>query len=167
MDAGKVRHRALDQMSSVIALIAVTVLAVGCAQEKRAVGAAPPSTPPTGPNDPRAARIEANVFEVSEGGRQFRWAGCDQCHGSTAAGFARLDDPAWRCGGDVARIYASIAQGCGQGMPAYGGRLTSEQIWRLAAYAKGLPKIDPHKRQRGDNALAGEPGGRQWKGPPT
>lgn len=166
MDAGKVRHRAVDQIGA-IALVMAAVLAGACTPEKRLVGPAPPSTPPTGPDDPRAARIQANVFEISEGGRQFRWAGCGQCHGNSASGFARLDDAAWRCGGDVSRIYASIANGCRPGMPAFGDRLSSEQIWRLAAYVKSLPKLDPHKRQRGDNALAGEPDGRQWKGPLT
>lgn len=67
----------------------------------------------------------------------------------------------------MSRIYASIAHGCGPGMPAFGDRLTPEQIWRLAAYVKSLPKLDPRQRQRGDNALAGEPDGRQWKGPLT
>ena len=164
MDAGKVRHRAGYRAFGVVAL---ALLAMACAPEKRAIGPALPSTPPTGPDDPRAARIEANVFEVAEGGRQFRWAGCGQCHGPDAAGFARLDDQTWRCGGGVTRIYASIAQGCGAAMPAFENRLTSEQVWRIAAYVKSLAELDRHKRARGDNALAGEPDGALWKGPVT
>jgi cytochrome c oxidase cbb3-type subunit 3 len=167
MDGAKVRHRRLDRVSSVIVSVVLVAMASGCAPEKRAVGPTPPHTPPNGQDDPRAARIEANAFEVSEGGRQFRWAGCGQCHGNDAVGAARLDDPAWRCGGATTRIYVSIAEGCGVGMPAYGARLTSEQIWRLAAYVRSLPKTDPQKRRRGDNALGGEPDGQQWKGPLT
>jgi cytochrome c oxidase cbb3-type subunit 3 len=168
MDTAKVRHRtSRDIAARLLSAALLAGLIGGCEAEKRALGPTVPATPPTTLNDPRAARIETNAFEISEGGRQFRWAGCGQCHGLQAPAPALLTDQAWRCGGATTQIYRSIAQGCGAGMPAYGATLTSEQIWRIAAYVHSLPKTDRTKQLRGDNALAGEPEGETWKGPIT
>src|ERR1041384_6191560 len=81
----------------------------GCQVEKREIGPAPPVTPPTGPGDGRASHFEANRYEMSEGGRMFRWFGCDGCHTDPAPGYLDLADAAWRRGGSVAEIYAAIA----------------------------------------------------------
>ncbi len=168
MDVAEVRHRTTRRLVARLApAVLLAALIAGCGAEKRSVGPSVPSTPPTSQSDPRAAMIETNAFEISEGGRQFRWAGCGQCHGSQTIGPARLDDGGWRCGGATTQIYRSIAEGCGSQMPAYGAKATPEQIWRMAAYVRSLGKTDPKKRLRGDNALEGEPNGASWKGPLT
>ncbi len=168
MGAAKVRRHATPvSKPRTLILCGLAALLAACGAEKRHVGAAVPLTPPILADDPRAAGLETNAFEISEGGRQFRWTGCGQCHGDQAQGAARLDDDAWRCGATTTQIYRSIAQGCGAAMPAYAARATPDQIWRIAAYVHSLPKTDAKKRRRADNALAGEPEGATWKGPLT
>ncbi|CAN5363984.1 hypothetical protein BH10PSE4_BH10PSE4_22780 [soil metagenome] len=168
MDAVKVRRHATPVSKLCTPLMCVlALLLVGCGAEKRHLGAAVPLTPPILADDPRAAGLETNAFELSEGARQCRWAACGQCHGSQAQGAARLDDDAWRCGGTTTQIYRSIAQGCGAAMPAYAAKATPDQIWRMAAYVHSLSRTDAKKRRRADNALAGEPQGSTWKGPLT
>ena len=156
MGAAKVRRHATPvSKPRTLILCGLAALLAACGAEKRHVGAAVPLTPPILADDPRAAGLETNAFEISEGGRQFRWAGCGQCHGDQAQGAARLDDDAWRCGATTTQIYRSIAQGCGAAMPAYAARATPDQIWRIAAYVHSLPKTDAKQRRRADNARLG------------
>lgn len=49
-----------------------------------------------------------------------------------------LMDPKWRYGGRIDQIAASIAEGRPNGMPAWRTKLTSGQIWQLAAYVRSL-----------------------------
>ena len=49
-----------------------------------------------------------------------------------------LMDGKWRYGGRIDQIAASIAEGRPNGMPAWRGRLTDDQIWQLAAYVRSL-----------------------------
>jgi cytochrome c oxidase cbb3-type subunit 3 len=52
-------------------------------------------------------------------------------------GPALMDDE-WRYGGRIDQIAATIAEGRPNGMPAWRGKLTSDQIWKLAAYVRTL-----------------------------
>jgi cytochrome c oxidase cbb3-type subunit 3 len=141
-----------------------TLWIAGCGAEKRAVGPAVPSSAPIGAYDPRAAFYETNAFQLSEGGRLFQWQGCGECHTETAPGAARLTDDSWRYGGTTTAIYASIEHGRAAGMPGYGATISSEQIWQLAGYVHGLPKLTPAKRLRAAAAQQGEPQGKHWTG---
>jgi cytochrome c oxidase cbb3-type subunit 3 len=143
---------------------ACAVTLAGCEVEKRALQPQAPLTPPTGPADARAKLYESNRYEVSEGGRAFRWAACDSCHTDPAPGYLDLNDDAWRQGGSVPAIYNSIANGA-PGMPAYGARLTPQQIWRLSGYVHGLHELKPEVRRRNASAQQGEPSGSNWPGP--
>ena len=49
-----------------------------------------------------------------------------------------LMDDEWRYGGRIDQIAASIAEGRPNGMPAWRGKLTNDQIWDLAAYVRTL-----------------------------
>jgi cytochrome c oxidase cbb3-type subunit 3 len=49
----------------------------------------------------------------------------------------------WRYGGRIDQIYASIAQGRPNGMPAWQDSLQPQQIWELAAYVKSLSTPGP------------------------
>jgi cytochrome c oxidase cbb3-type subunit 3 len=54
-------------------------------------------------------------------------------------------DDEWRYGGRIDQVAASIADGRPNGMPAWGTKLTPDQIWDLAAYVRslsGLPSKD-------------------------
>ena len=49
-----------------------------------------------------------------------------------------LMDDEWRYGGRIDQIAASIAEGRPNGMPAWRDKLTSDQIWQLAAYVRTM-----------------------------
>jgi cytochrome c oxidase cbb3-type subunit 3 len=148
-----------------IAAVLCAVLLCGCGAEKRAVGPGLPLTAPTGKADPRARLYEQNAYQVSEGGRMFRWQGCDGCHTETAPGAANLTDPQWRYGGATTDLYTSIAMGRPNGMPAYDGKIAPEQIWQIAGYLHGLPELPKDRRLRQSSDQQGEPQGSQWTGP--
>lgn len=99
--------------------------------------------PPPGP-DP-ATRVASNPFagrraaEV-EGRRLFVWYNCAGCHGDHGGGGMgpSLRDPVWIYGSAEAQIFSSIAEGRAHGMPSWGTKLPSEQIWKLVTYIKTL-----------------------------
>lgn len=142
-------------------IAALCLAATGCSAEKRQVGPQPPLTPPWTSNDPRAPILETNVFEVSEGGRLFRWYACGNCHTDGAAGaanLARTDGPPRT----LVQLYGAIADGPAH---AYDDKIGAQQIWRLAAYVKSLPSTPDHKRRRASADQQGEPQGEAWTGP--
>lgn len=96
----------------------------------------PPSPPPT---DPRGRHYESNAYDINQGQRLYRWFNCNGCHaaGGGDAGPA-LMDAEWRYGGDIEHIYDSIAHGRPNGMPAFGDKIPSQQIWQLSAYVRSL-----------------------------
>jgi cytochrome c oxidase cbb3-type subunit 3 len=118
-----------------------------------------PGAPSAPPGDPRGAQYEHNAYHIGQGQRLFRWFNCVGCHanGGGDIGPPLMDDQ-WRYGGDMQHIYASIAQGRPNGMPAFGGRIPQQQIWQLAAYVRSLsgnaPKDAVPSRNEG---LSGPP----------
>lgn len=138
-----------------VCLLAALCLA-GCAREKRPIGPQPPLTPPASADDPRAKTIESNAFLISEGGRLFRWHGCDRCHAPASPGPVDLG------GGETVAMYRAISDGPPH---AYAGKITVQQMWSLAAYIHSLPKTPPSKQRRGaaDQTGEGQPG--RWEGP--
>ena len=123
-------------------LLASVALA-GCEPEKRDIGPSPPVTPPITEQDPRSDLYQKNAWQISQGGRLFSWYGCQGCHTDHAHGVLDLTDDVWKYGGGLAAVWASIAHGRPDGMPAYAGRIPDEQIWQLAAYVR-----DQHKHAR-------------------
>ena len=77
---------------------------------------------------------------VREGRRLFVWFNCAGCHGGHGGGGMgpSLRDVDWRYGSDDAHIFSSIAEGRGQGMPAWGTRIPEDQIWKIVAYIKSM-----------------------------
>jgi cytochrome c oxidase cbb3-type subunit III len=134
-------------------LVAVgAALAAGCGrqpQEVAAAGAAPGVAVdiPVGPIPGVAAQpalmtdpYAGNPVAMMEGRHLFLQYNCVGCHGGHAGGGMgpSLRDPVWIYGGDDAHIFASIAEGRGKGMPAWGAKLPRDQIWQLVAYLKSL-----------------------------
>jgi len=98
------------------------------------------------PLDPRAKLYDNNAPAIAEGQQLFSQMNCVGCHshGGGGMGPALMDDE-WRYGGRIDQIAASIAEGRPNGMPAWKTKLTSDQIWKLAAYVRslsGLPSKD-------------------------
>ena len=75
------------------------------------------------------------------GGKLFTSMNCDGCHGVGATGSwaPALNDQRWRYGSDDGAIYQTIFYGRPNGMPAFGGMLAPELIWKLVTYLKSLP----------------------------
>jgi cytochrome c oxidase cbb3-type subunit III len=84
-------------------------------------------------------QYEANAYQLSEGKRLFTSFNCTGCHahGGGGSGPALMDDR-WIYGGEIDQVYLTIVQGRPNGMPAYGGKIPSQQVWQLAAYVRSL-----------------------------
>ena len=119
-----------------------------------ATGAMPAVRTPVGPvpgmaeNPARPGNpYHGNVSAMTEGRTLFVRMNCSGCHGGRAGGGMgpSLRDVDWRYGSTEAQIFSSIAEGRAEGMPAWGTRISDDQIWKLVAYVKSLRTPDePH-----------------------
>jgi cytochrome c oxidase cbb3-type subunit 3 len=77
---------------------------------------------------------------LQEGRNLFVQFNCAGCHGGRGGGGMgpSLRDPSWRYGSTPDRIFNSIAQGRGQGMPSWGSRIPEQQMWLITAYVSSL-----------------------------
>jgi cytochrome c oxidase cbb3-type subunit 3 len=139
---------------SALAFALGALVLAGCDREERHSRAKPvtetipagesPDTiyPGTGtepPLDARAALYDNNAPALAEGQMLYTQMNCVGCHshGGGGMGPALMDDE-WRYGGRIDQIAATIAEGRPNGMPAWRGKLTQDQIWKLAAYVRSL-----------------------------
>jgi cytochrome c oxidase cbb3-type subunit 3 len=92
------------------------------------------------PGDTLKNPLKTDAKAAEEGGKLFGAFNCDGCHAGGAVGFVgpSLADGRWRYGGSDGEIYTSIFYGRPKGMPAWGGTLPSEAIWRLVSYIQSL-----------------------------
>lgn len=80
-----------------------------------------------------------NAWGVSEGKRLFSLYNCVGCHSNGGGGMGpALMDDRWIYGSDDASVFATIAHGRPNGMPAFGSRIPESQIWMLAAYVESM-----------------------------
>ena len=84
--------------------------------------------------------IEDVANATGEGRRLYMWFNCAGCHGVEGGGAIGppLRDADWIYGGNPASIFQSIAQGRPNGMPAFGGKIPDEEIWRIELYVRSL-----------------------------
>jgi len=129
-------------------LLALASLACNQQMTHAAASSAPPGIGiPVGPvpgpklalNLPTDPYIHDQVA-LREGWRLFNWYNCSGCHGGHGGGgmAPTLRDPVWLYGSSDAHIFASIAEGRGKGMPAWGTKIPEDQIWKLVAYIKSM-----------------------------
>jgi cytochrome c oxidase cbb3-type subunit 3 len=138
---------------NVYGLIVVAVAAATCACTDRApgesavTGAPPPMFTPVGPipgpqqNRPRRRNpYHDDLAAFTEGRQLFVRFNCSGCHGGRAGGGMgpSLRDVVWRYGNTDAQIFSTINEGRDQGMPAWGTKITEDQIWKLVAYVQSL-----------------------------
>ena len=97
-----------------------------------------------GPAD-RGAELIVNPFAMDptaqrDGGLMFRSMNCAYCHGGTGEGGMgpNLVDGEWLFGNTSADRFMSVYGGRARGMPAYGGLLPNESLWKLVAYVEHL-----------------------------
>ncbi len=95
--------------------------------------------------DPPPAGSLSNPFKgdaksVEAGEKLFAAFNCDGCHGGGAVGFVApsLADGRWRYGGADGEVFHSIYYGRPRGMPAFGGILPPDAIWKLVMYLQSL-----------------------------
>jgi cytochrome c oxidase cbb3-type subunit 3 len=103
------------------------------------------------PGFPMSAKLIslANPYEhdknaVSTGGQLFVAYNCIDCHGADGSGAMgpSFADGRWHFGGAPAEIFESIYEGRPDGMPAWGGRISNDQIWMLTSYVRSLASKD-------------------------
>lgn len=141
---------------------ACAVAAVGCARLADASAEGARSASPAMPRDrtvinqplgpvpgqgditPVPNPLDGDRAALVEGRQLFVRYNCAGCHGGRAGGGMgpSLRDPDWLYGSSPDRIFNSIAQGRGHGMPAWGTRLPEKHIWELAAYIASLRTPD-------------------------
>lgn len=83
--------------------------------------------------------FDGNAYQLSEGKRLYQWFGCASCHADGQGGAGpSLIDGWWNYGADPATLYVTLRDGRPGGMPAFGSRLTHEQMWQLVGYLRVL-----------------------------
>ena len=136
-------------MRAIPALTSAAALLVTVAGSAGAQRAAPPAVVyeehiPVGGNLPPGMSLtnplKGDAKAAEDGGKMFAGFNCDGCHGGGAVGFVgpSLADGRWRYGGSDGEIYTSIFYGRPRGMPAWGGSLPPDAIWKLVSYIQSL-----------------------------
>jgi cytochrome c oxidase cbb3-type subunit 3 len=97
-------------------------------------GQAPPATTLTNP-------FAGDRESVPQGEGTFAAMNCDGCHGIGATGWVgpSLVDGRWRYGGADGAVFHSIYYGRPRGMPAFGGVLSEQAIWKIVTYLRAQP----------------------------
>ena len=87
---------------------------------------------------------EGDKRAITVGGQLFVGYNCLDCHGAEGSGAMgpSFQDGRWHFGGSAGEVFESIYQGRPDGMPAWGGRISNDQIWMLTAYVRSLSSKD-------------------------
>lgn len=82
---------------------------------------------------------DGNAWAMGEGQRLYNQMNCVGCHAHGGGGMGpALMDGKWRYGSDDGSVFTTIVGGRPNGMPAYRGRLSDDQVWQLVSYVKSL-----------------------------
>lgn len=142
------------------ATLCIAMLAglTACDREQRRLRESPPSTTPTpvvrvselqpgvvtDTTTHVANPYENNAYAISEGQRLFGWYNCAGCHSNGGGGMGPpLMDEKWIYGSSPENIYATIVQGRPNGMPSFGGRIPTQQVWQIVSYVRSLSSLTP------------------------
>ena len=84
--------------------------------------------------------FQGDRAKIKEGGDLFVSYNCMDCHGADGSGAMgpSLADGRFHFGDTPGEVFQSIYEGRPDGMPAWGGRIPDDQIWRLVAYVQSL-----------------------------
>jgi cytochrome c oxidase cbb3-type subunit 3 len=103
-----------------------------------------PAAGNTPPSNATAATYAGDDTAKSQGAQLFDKYNCSGCHFHGAGGIGpSLMDNQWIYGGSMEQIYSSIYQGRPNGMPSWGQKLSSTDIWKITAYVNSLPSSNP------------------------
>lgn len=144
----RLAHKKIITLSA----IALLLCAVSCEREKRRFKDSPPAVNSIsdvrqsdlrpGETQP-AAQVqndyEKNAYAVSEGKRLFEWYNCSGCHSHGGGGMGPpLIDAEWIYGSNPENIYSTIVEGRPNGMPAFGDKISSQELWEIVSYVRSL-----------------------------
>jgi cytochrome c oxidase cbb3-type subunit III len=105
---------------------------------------------PKGVKHQHAGPYDANAWSVAQGKRVYVWFNCNGCHAMGGGGMGpSLMDEKWLYGHAPQDVFTSIAKGRANGMPAFGERISEQQVWQLVAYVRSMSGLIP------DDALPG------------
>jgi cytochrome c oxidase cbb3-type subunit 3 len=141
-------------MKAMVCVALVPVLLTACEREERSLRTPPPVAAALedvrlmangigGAPAPVLTNLghpyENNAYQLNQGKRLYAWFNCKSCHadGGGRIGPALMDGW-WRYGPDPASIFATIRSGRPRGMPAFGDRMTTDQIWQLTGYVRTI-----------------------------
>lgn len=156
-------------------VLAAALLLSACEREHRPTQAPPPASGVSTPSysasgdQPVSNRYEENAYAVSQGKTWYRAYNCNGCHAQGGGDIGPpLMDAKWRYGADPGSVYASIAHGRPNGMPAFGDHVPEDQIWQLVAYVRSLSgQLSPSvASSRGDTLQASKGESRREKETP-
>lgn len=84
--------------------------------------------------------FHGDAGKIRDGAALFVSYNCMDCHGADGSGAMgpSLADGRFHFGGTDGEVFQSIYEGRPDGMPAWGGRIPDDQIWRLVAYVQSL-----------------------------
>jgi mono/diheme cytochrome c family protein len=104
----------------------------------------PPGFPMSGKLVTLTNPYEHDRRALAMGAQLFIAYNCIDCHGADGSGAMGpgFADGRWHFGGAPAEVFESIYQGRPDGMPAWGGRISNDQIWMLTAYVRSLASKD-------------------------
>jgi len=141
------------------AVCAAALALAGCQREKRDIRPSPPSLAiygdaaregslrPGGPVKPQPVvnnPFNGSSYDISEGQRLFNWYNCSGCHSNGGGGIGPpLIKKQWIYGGEPENIFATIVEGRPNGMPSWGGRIPTYQIWQIVAYVRSMNGEQP------------------------
>lgn len=148
------------------AALVLACLAAACERERRAFD--PPANEASRPvaaaetRDPArgGGPYRGNAWGIAEGKRLFSAYNCVGCHahGGGGMGPALIDDR-WIYGIEDEALFRTIADGRPNGMPAFGPKLSTQQVWMLVAYVQAMSGNAPMDvlPGRDDHLQAGTP----------
>jgi cytochrome c oxidase cbb3-type subunit III len=149
------RYKELPASANRESAVRLTALQPGSAQEQ-----APVTSP-----------YQQNAWGIGEGKRLYSAYNCAPCHGVNGGGAIGppLIDDKWIYGGQSDQIYATISQGRPDGMPSFGGHITTQQIWQLVAYVQAMSgQVEASAAtSRNDDQMAALPESRQSRQVPV
>lgn len=87
---------------------------------------------------------EGDKGAIATGAKLYVGYNCLDCHGADGSGAMgpSFQDGRWHFGGSPGDVFESIYEGRPDGMPAWGGRISNDQIWMLTAYVRSLSSKD-------------------------
>jgi len=128
----------LKRYATVISLVStlllafslVTVSAQAAGGQKGSAAAATESPVPL--DDPATIEAGQALFTGK--------LGCYGCHGQAGGGGMgpSLADATWIYGSDEASIHETLVNGRPNGMPAFSGAATDEELWQVVAFVQSL-----------------------------